>query len=698
MAANIATAKARLMWPASTSLMALAASQVATAPNSGQDALNGASRLQNLLVSLDAIMRERYAFDVFAKDSINFALMITYRQTWQPKNYQVGDLVSTIPLAPREVRRYTTKLVTKKSRARKELEENLHTRRSERNDTSRAESEIIEKASQTSNFKVTAAESIGNDKIYDIKATQEVGGDQSKASQTTKRDFRESVVKAAQEYRQQHKVELETASSTETEETTFNEIQNPNDELAVTYLFYELQRTYALSERIQRITPVILVANDVPAPHEIDDAWLIRHDWILRRSILDDSFRPALDYLVKSFVGAEINIRILESNAQAQKAVIEALTQQIQAQNQVLTKDQQDVMNAVRGLGTAEQQQGMINIVSRIFDPIGITGQKDTGAVSAAQAMVDYVKETRDRAERERARLLAELEVANTALQSATDKFSAAVKEHYDNVAAVDRLRVHIKDNILHYMQAIWSYEPPDQRYFRLYNIDVPDIVLDTTDVRVPVRRLDPDLWDLIEGKRTLSVAIPVPKVDVQTKKLVEIADLDQVLGYKGNYAIFALKKINFITLNMMQDYLDLDEDSQLRDPDSLCGYSIDELKGLVRCLYERDSAAYNQHRDEIKCILAERMMSTNDASELVVVPTSSLYIEALVGTHPLLEDFKLIHRALDVKKVQAEVRHAELENVRLAARAMKGVLGDPDIDKVVLVGDNKNVTIDAGQ
>src|SRR6266496_237946 len=334
MAPNIGNPVARVFRPGSASVVALAASQTGSIATS-QDTLNGASRLQHLLVSLDAMMRERYAFDVFAKDSINFGLMRTYRQTWEPKNYQVGDLVSTIPLSPKEVRRYTTKVVTKKSRARKELEDNLHTRRSEQNETSRAESEIVEKASQTSNFKITAAESIGNDKIYDIKSMQEAGGDQSKASQTTKREFRESVVKAAQEYRQQHRVELDTTSTTETEETTFNEIQNPNDELAVTYLFYELQRTYALRERIQRITPVVLVANDVPAPHEIDDAWLIRHDWILRRSILDDSFRPALDYLVKSFVGAEVNIRILESNAQAQKAVVDALTQQIQAQSEV---------------------------------------------------------------------------------------------------------------------------------------------------------------------------------------------------------------------------------------------------------------------------------------------------------------------------------------------------------------------------
>jgi hypothetical protein len=80
-----------------------------------------------------------------------------------------------------------------------------------------------------------------------------------------------------------------------------------------------------------------------------------------------------------------------------------------------------------------------------------------------------------------------------------------------------------------------------------------------------------------------------------------------------------------------------------------------------------------------------------------VIVPTNSLYIECLVGTHPLLEDFKLIHRALDVKKVQAEVRHAELENVRLAARALEGERGDPDIEKTIIVEGNTAAAVIPG-
>jgi hypothetical protein len=84
--------------------------------------------------------------------------------------------------------------------------------------------------------------------------------------------------------------------------------------------------------------------------------------------------------------------------------------------------------------------------------------------------------------------------------------------------------------------------------------------------------------------------------------------------------------------------------------------------------------------------LIIDRLTSSRKEKELVIVPTNSLYIECLVGTHPLLEDFKLIHRAIDVKKAQAEVRHAELENIRLAARALKGETEDPDIEKKIVV------------
>src|SRR5262249_50695436 len=148
---------------------------------------------------------------------------------------------------------------------------------------------------------------------WSVSATQNAGGSSEADSAKTKKDFRESVLKSAKEYREQHRVEVDVSDSVETEVTSFGEVQNPNDELAVTYLFYELERTYRISERLYKLVPVIFVANEVPAPNEIDDAWLIQYDWILNRAILDDSFRPALEYLTKSFTGAEVDIKILEA-------------------------------------------------------------------------------------------------------------------------------------------------------------------------------------------------------------------------------------------------------------------------------------------------------------------------------------------------------------------------------------------------
>jgi hypothetical protein len=670
---------------------------MATVPEGGTTAANplgGSSRLYQLLTKLEKMLRERYAFDVFAKNSINFGIMVTYRQKWVPETYQVGDLVSTIPLAPKEIRRYTTRKVTKKTRATKELEDQLQTRRTESSDTGRVEAEIVSKAQERTNFNVAAKESFGGEDAWQVESTQNFGGEQAKQSERAKRDFRENVQKSAQEYRQEHRVEIDTSESEEFEETTFHEIQNPNDELTDTYLFYELQRTYRISEKIRKLTPVILVANEVPAPNEIDDAWLLAHDWVLRRTILDDSFRPALNYLCDSFVGAEVNIRLLEANVLVHRNVVLAVKQEVEVQAAILRRDEQDVLEAVRDLGQSQQQQGIVDIVKRIFDPIGITGTADTGVVTAAEGMLDYAKETRDRADRERARLLSQLEIAMNALQGAVDKLSAAVREHYDKVVEVDRLRVHVKENILYYMQAIWSHEPPDQRFFRIYNIDVPVITAKSSTVNVEIARGSSAIDALLE-RDTGVATIRMPAVEVVQKKLVEVADLDTVLGYVGNYTIFALKENNLLTLCMMQDYLEVGDQLWVRDPDELADYTVADLEQLASCLHEHDKDLYDEHREDLKKLLVERLESARVDDDLVVVPTASLYVEALVGTHPLLEDFKLLHRALDVKKVQAEVRHAELENVRLTSRVLKGKDEDPDIEKKIVVETNgANVTV----
>ncbi len=659
--------------------------------------------LKNLLNSLDGMLKEPYRFDVFAPDSINYGLLLNYRQHWQPQSYQVGNLVSTIPLAPQETRRYTTKTVIKKTRNVKEIDDAIRSGKDESSDTWRVDSEIVNRAN---NFQKNASGSFGNDNLYKVSAGMQQSQDQAVESAQTKREFHESVMKSAQEYRNEHRLEMTTEESREDESTSYREIRNPNDELTVTYLFYELQRRYLVDELLNKVTPVILVANDVPAPHEVDQAWILRYDWIIKRTILDGSFLPALEYLSANYAGEELTLEVLELAVEQQKAVVDRISQQVKVSSEALNA-------ATLGLEKAETQEvddlkaaETASIVKGIFDPLGITGKSGDG--NSDRARVDFAKDALSRAQTKVNQSVSELRTETTALQVAIDKYTKAATQHFSMLADIDRLRVHVKDNIIYYMQAIWTYEPADQRYFRLCNVDVPVFTHNTTVNFVQTLGLDQ-----IDHLRTpIDVAIPVPTLLSPTMKLHQVADIENLIGFKGNYMIFPMVNFNYMTWFMMQNYLYIDEAGvKAKDPDPLAGLSPNEMKDAMATVYAADPGSFEAQirvtlpdgtiktvsKQQIFEEIMLRLLSTQN-QEMVIVPSNSLYIEALPGTHPLLEDFKLIHRAIDVKKVQAEARHAELENLRLAARLSNGELGDPDIDKVVVVGSNQNVTVDAGQ
>jgi hypothetical protein len=659
--------------------------------------LNGAlrkkSRIENFFEDLEERIKENYAFHVFATDPkneracVNYGILVNYRQEWKPQNYQVGELVSTLPLAPKEIRRYSTKRVVKKNRAEKEIENALQIRKEDSSDTYRDHTEIVRRATNKTNFQHTAQGGV-NFAVWNAKGSHSITLDSAKHSSQVKKEFREAVLKSAQEYKNEHKLEISTTSSEEFEETTSGEISNPNDEIPVTYLFYELQRTYEISEKIHKLTPVILVANDVPYPNKIDEDWLLAHDWILRRVILDDSFITALDYLSDTFVGDEISTEVMRNNFETQLDVVEKVAQQVSSHSNVLetARKAADKMIEEYAKTQVKESEGLFESVWE-----GVFGG-DEDASEMLRIKMEAAKEAFQRAERQEKELRSRLESEVTALESATDKYARALEEQFNRRTQILRLRVHVKDNILYYMQAIWDQEPPDQRFFRLYNLDVPDIKITPGFSFTHKQSMSPkDYAGFI-----MSI---IGTVTIKKKKLVEVADLDNLLGYKGNYMIFPLKKNNYVTMHMMQDYMDLHETARLWDPDEAGNYTIDEMKELIKCYYKYYPESFTDEvKDKYRDLLIKRLTDPHPDKDIVIVPTDSLFIEALPGKHPILEDFKLIHRVVDVKKVQSEVRHSELENVRLAARALKGEYEDPDIEKkIVIEGDAKDVNVSTG-
>jgi hypothetical protein len=172
------------------------------------------------------------------------------------------------------------------------------------------------------------------------------------------------------------------------------------------------------------------------------------------------------------------------------------------------------------------------------------------------------------------------------------------------------------------------------------------------------------------------------------------VADLGRPLGYRGNYILFPMKRQNVLTKFMSVPYAD--SRSSLRDPEDLANFTIGELDEYVACMRETMPAAqFDALVPEINTLYEHMLSRPFPSEEDVIVPSGSLFIEALPGTAPVLEDFKLMHRAVDVSNAAAVVRGRELNNLRCAARILEGKLGDPDIETVVVSDPKAHLLID---
>lgn len=651
-----------------------------------------------MLKELQERLLSKYEFTVFAADrnyhSINFGLMNTFRQKWEPISYQAGKLVKTIPLSPKEERKYSVKTTQATKVTRKQAQKNNNSLHQEINTTSRAESEIVAKAQDKSNFNMSV-------KLDYSHFSSQLGfvKDAMKDSSQTKKDFREAVIKAAQEFKEERSVEIDSEQSSSSEYTESGTITNPNDELSVTYLFYELQRRYRISEQLYRVMPVVLVAQEVPSPDHISEAWIVAHDWILNRALLDDSFRPTLQSLAQRKTGDDFAIRELRKNLRQQRTLVNNLQVEFSRMQTLVDNKYQYLQRNTRNRIDEEHDK-------RFYKWWWWWGREDGRdeppdpemAKAMEQAAADDHKHAVEQAER----LSLSVQREVNSLHQLTTDYNAAMREHLDQITQVRRLVTHIKENILYYMQAIWSMEPPDQRFMRLYKVQVPHFEADRTCVIEDAPAEDFFAQFRTDGKVKHTGWItgklkrnPDGSPEVSYRQLIEVADLDTVLGFKGNYMIFPLKEHNALTELMAAPYID--EAFGAMDPDELSNVSLDEFSKYICCLYNENREEYDRLKVVLIGWLNKLLADPLRNGDEVIIPTGSMFIEMLPSDKSLLEDFKLQHREWDVHKVQAEVRKLELENIRYAARLLNSERGDPDVDKKILIEGISSVIVPSG-
>ncbi len=715
-----------------------------------------------------------YPFRFFAASakhrSVNFGLVVTYRQKWVPTSYQVGELVDTIPLAPKEVRRYSKRTAVTTKRAQKEIESNLISRRGESEEKSRAEAQIVSRAEAKTNFSLTntGTVSIGGEEAIGGSATttSTFSREAQKHSESIKKEFREAILKSAEEYKNERKIEVSTEESFEEEVTESGEIQNPNDEIPVTFLFYELQRRFRVSEKIHRLQSVVLVAQEVPLPSAIDTAWVIRHDWILNRVLLDDSFRPALTYVSTTLVSEETALKDMRQALFRQRKLVEELKEDLADRRALAGLRYAALQRQIeRTAQSADSGGGLLGGLGDIVGGIPVAGDLIQGGLDLitggggpseeAQIREGAARDAFDRERREEQDLASRVQNALSTLDSMQRAYTERLAQHLRELTQCERLLTHLSQNILHYMQAIWAHEPDDQRFLRLRNVPVPIFRKDKARRRYV---LDPGSRKMFftgikrpslhDYEVSVDLGIDPPPSDaerIETKPLSEVADLNRPLGFKGNYLIFPLVESNPITEFMMDPYVTVAEGEYgVADPDPLGNMTLEEFSDYVCCLRKHfaeeaedrdrddgdrddgdrddgdrddeeepddragddvggdDVASGGNRFDELKPFLRETLKRLLELSlrndEEIVVPCDCLYIEALPGAHSIMEKFKHLHRQIDVKQAQSELRTSELESIRRAARILGDDLEDPDIEaKYVFEGGGSATIVPPG-
>jgi hypothetical protein len=618
----------------------------------------------------------RYPFDVFPPLSVNVGLRLVYRQEWTPLGAQRGEIVRAVPLGPGQKERVTTKIVRRR-KVTTSTETTVATETTtESTDSTKDSDEIVREAAEANKWNVDAKASASYFGFVSVDVSGGLSGSTENKSKETSSRLSETMKKTASKLRRETKVIVSTESEESSEHEYYSEIANTNNEVAVTYEFHKLQHQYQVFTYLAEVESVIMVAEAVPHPTEINASWVRRNDWILARVLKDESHRGALNELIQD---------IDEEDPLDEAAPLHG-------------GDDKDPFHDM--LGTAKDSFAKFQQTAQNGPPPSGLSIPDI----YAEPQRIYERQLRERVERKRANELRQIRR--------------------------ERLFGHIRDNILFYCHAVWSYEDADQRLMRYQR----------EGRRVPSMWTAPAVAGV--GRQGLERSIGPFTPTGDSVPLTEVVDPTGPIGYIGNYAVFGVRPspdvtdkfaltprlalgertiqltLDDVLAQMREAYIDPEDplhetildpslsyyrkQAAAATPDQLKSLPDETVRELVSFLPDGDEriaklvdANDNPIRDENKKLVYQITQTEwadylyhKNASRRFLVDSNNLYLSIRPGDGASLEPFKRGHRYIDVLKAYEELEAAYLKNQRRVAFQERADEYDPDIAKVVIVGD----------
>jgi hypothetical protein len=476
--------------------------------------------------------------------------------------------------------------------------------------------------------------------------------------------------------RQQTKVTVNTETEETFEEERASEIHNPNDELALTYVYQTLQHQYEVRTYLAEVRNVVYVAEPVPAPIEIDANWVRRHDWVLARVLKDASYAQTLNELIQDADAEEL------------------LPETENTYRSMVTKARQQFAQFTHsGAGGG---QGGLTLPDIYSEP---------------QRQLDAY--LRDRAERKRANRLREIRR--------------------------ERLYEHLRQNVLYYCRAIWMEEDNDQRMLRYRKegrtvpttwkatlIDPADPLSEQTALepgedRVPLE----DVLDVtgpigFAGNYLVFPLRPLEPAQATRKVVAEEQDgavvvtlplqdvLDQVL--RSEYTDGRGLRDPALSLFTREavEYVRRVDGSTESDPSLLLFASASdaEVFDFVSLMPEFTEQLLDGERvrrdpgpgltNPITAADWGVFLMRKNGTRRFLVDSNNLYVSIVVGEGQALEAFKRGHRYIDLLKAAEQLEAERLRNERRETHLETAGEFDPDIAKVVIVSDSASVAANA--
>lgn len=625
-------------------------------------------------------------FTTFKPYTVNCGLRLVYRQTWRTLGNQRGEVVRTIPLGPKQTEKVSTKIFrrTKISKTAEDLKSTETT--TETSDSAKDSSSIMREASSEMKFNLnTSVEGGINIGVFSAKASTEFGMSAQKAekSGSTQSHLTETMQKMASKVRQETKIVISTESEESFEVTTASEITNPNDEIAITYVYSKLQRQFQVMTQLAEIQDVIMIAEPLPLPQDINAEWVKRYDWILSKALLDDSYRDTL-------------------NSITQDPCVNVCTD-------IAGKFQTNMENTVNHLNTLAGTTGQVSQIDFVAE--SQKHYRETAEASAEAAKQRYIMQV------QRERLFQHIRdnvlYYCRAIYSQEDPQQRALRYRRNKVRVpldwrLSRFNYSTSGN----SPVTWSSVPESEggRW-----VDIADAINPAGPIgyygNFAMYYIRPELRYMADVTHNSNMYI-------MTSTLFQLVD-----SYKTPYLApkYENGKLKFNNKGEPE-----------RDPNNIMDPVLFDL--IVN--YERDGVPVSELTDtvkkemsqivpELRLEIAEKKKIDENApdyiddinylkkyfaeykflvhqSRLCVIDTNSLMIDLLPGEGSTLEKFKLAHRGMDVLKVMEETHKIELGNARLVEFKKNPEYYDPD--KLVVIKDqniqttNKAVSVSGAE